>query len=432
MRLGISLTLVVFVALGCAPAAPSSIRSSAPPSPTAPAAASASPSAPAATLAPASASPAPAVSPLLIDWEHVATVGLDLTLDDMGVRVVVTGEGTLLVLGTRQDPATEEYAPIPTIWWSADGRMWSKANLPDVLPNRDEIWDIAGGDFGAIAVGRSGPDAAVWLSSDGRTWERIHDSGFQPGDMRMVGSTPKGLVAFGPGTPAASDPRPQIWTSADGHDWLRATNETGLRVADGISALIAAPDRVMAFVGSSETRDLGDRVEVWETSGRAEWRRVATLVDPGGISAAAHGPRGWIALGEATWTSVDGRSWTERPQAPGPTVAATDVGFISASSTYTGGGGCIEPWPNFAEGRTWTSLDGGAWQMMPADPQFDRAAIFEFVVRGRSIFGFGGSFVEGEGIVRLAVWSATLPEATGAGRDDARPPEGDTGEGCGP
>jgi hypothetical protein len=430
MRFRIWLTLPIIVAIGCAPVAPTSSTTGALPSQASSAAVSASPSVPAPTPAPASASPVPDASPLVIDWERLATVGLDM--NDLSVRAVVTGEGTLLVLGTRQDPATEEYEPIPAIWWSADGSSWSIADVPELSGNRDEIWDIAAGDYGAIAVGRSGQDAAVWLSSDGRTWERIHDAGFRPGDMRMVGSTPKGFVAFGLGTPTASDPRPQIWTSADGHDWLRATNETGLRVADGISALVAAPDRLTAFVGSSDTRDLGDRVEVWETSGRAEWRRVATLVDPGGISAAAHGPRGWIALGEATWTSVDGRSWTERPQAPGPAVATTDVGFISASSTYTGGGGCAEPWPNFAEGRTWTSLDGRAWQMMRADPQFDTAAIFEFVVRGRSLYGFGGLFVEGEGVVRLAVWSATLPETTEAGRNDPRPSAGDMGEGCGP
>ena len=316
---------------------------------------------------------------------------------------------------------TFEDVGIPGIWTSKDGLRWRAAEIepPDPVTEYTslELVDITIGGPGLVAVGfdREYERAVVYTSVDGDEWRRVHDAGFAPGRMLMVGATDQGLVAFGDEYPRS---RKVIWTSTDGSKWLRATNKSGLEVANGVTELVADGGRLTAFV-APRRRPGGPRpsVEVWQTAGRAVWKKVATLPGSKGASIryAAHGPLGWLALDEAkAWTSPDGMVWRRSPMAPDIAngtgqLIADPAGFLVVETVYTE----IECTPPPGDtgsvaigGLTWTSSDGRTWQQMPARRDFVEQGINVAFVRNRTLIGIGPSH---RGGVPQRAWTTRLP-----------------------
>lgn len=341
--------------------------------------------------------------------------GLD-GLTDLRATASVGTTTVLLGRGPYVDDAQRSI-----IWRSTDGRHWERT----LRTSTDQrISAITAGGPGFVAVGANGTQAAVWTSKDGVTWRPVVDSAFERGWMQSIVATRSGLVAFG----GRSDTDSRvIWTSPDGIAWLAATNESGLRVARGVEAVAAWDGRALAFVGPGDT--LG-RVEVWATTGRAEWEQVATL--PGGdrftVYRAAGGPRGWVALGATdsatpyvAWYSDDGRHWEEAETAPDvyTSIIGVDAGFIATGAVGSlGGETCGDQRDH--HGHTWTSADGRTWQRMAVRKDFEWASVSQLMVVGRNLVGIGGSYPGPEHFFDSFVptrWTAPLPRTSLA--DDA-------------
>jgi len=335
----------------------------------------------------ASAPPA-AAKPLIVDWTRRSVAGLDGLTE---TRATASNGGTVVLLG--HGPHDSDAQQRSMIWRSTDGRHWERT----LRTSTDQrINAITAGGPGFVAVGSNGTQAAVWTSKDGVTWRPVVDSAFERGRMQSIVATKGGLVVFG----GRSDTDSRvIWTSPDGIEWLAATNESGLRVARGVEAVAAWNGQALAFVAPGDT--LG-RVEVWATTGRAEWERVATL--PGGdrftVYRAAGGPLGWVALGATdsatpyvAWHSGDGRHWEKAATGPDvwTSVIGVDAGFIATGSVGSLGDETCGDQRDF-HGHTWTSADGRTWQRMAVSTDFEWASVSELMVVGRNLVGIGGSY----------------------------------------
>jgi hypothetical protein len=423
---GLFSTLLVAVVLaGCSssvsssPTASSPIQSGGPPDMASASAAVATQPAPTVSLTPASGGDP-------IEWSA------PVAIDEVPFEYAFDARPGKFVVAANTD-----------LWVSADGVRWDQHSL--LKQEYVTLNDVAIGPRGIVAVGDEGIVAAdnttvgfravVLWSVDGEVWNRIEDPGFEDGQMRLVGATPQGFVAFG------SDFRGNaaIWTSPDGRDWLRATNETGLDVARGVRLLIQGDGRLTAIVGPpGDGYADASEFAVWQTEGRAEWKRTGTLSGGGGgvLRGAYGGGRGLVVGYERAWTSADGVQWDvavhprgDRPAEisdvatfPGGYVA---VGWTGSSPGDTCGGN--EPWI----GRTWTSADGREWH---EEETFEGAAISRLVPLDGSIVGLGLSMTE-PGEIASVMWTAPLPASLGGPRPTPAPTPSPTpapsSDGCG-
>jgi hypothetical protein len=385
-----------------------------------------SPTPAAAPSTPTSSTSGPA-KPLVVDWTRRAVAGLTGLTE---IRASVSGQGAMLLLGTL-GPNEDAQGP-STIWRSTNGRDWDPVLEP---PIDQRLVAITAGGPGFVAVGTDDRQAVVWTSRDGQRWRQIVDDSFDRGSMQTVVATRSGVVAFGHRWDTDSR---VIWTSPDGIQWLAATNETGLRVARGLEAVASTDGRAIAFVGAEA--DQSGPVEVWETTGRAEWRKIATLQGAGNavIFAATTGPRGWVALGssdpdlpDAAWFSEDGTAWG--PATTGPDVRSAVIG-VDAGFVATGSRGSLQDETcgdrGDYHGHTWTSSDGRVWQRMHPSADFEWASISTLQVVGFNLVGMGGRY-PGEHLSSSFVptrWTASLPADS---RPDSPPDRVSEPHGCG-
>jgi hypothetical protein len=412
MRPAASLVLLAALAVACtaapqaSPSPPEATSPSASPATTAepasapPASPSVSPSAPPTLTPPTSAIPSPMATPsaapsagtgLGIEWRQgAANFGPDVKI--RGSAVI---DGRIVVIGARF--LDDETGHITAIWWEDGDLVWRLAALPPFDPYEDSLTGIVAGGPGLIAVGSRG---LLWVSADGRSWESIAGAGLPPDATIRVASD--GLIALGWDDGEFSG----ALISTDGRHWRRSTDETTQRVAHGADLLAGSGDQLTAFVYE------GARVTVWRASAAESWTSIGELPGSRGawIVAAAVGPQGWIALGDArgplAWTSRDGLNWELAENAPpAHRTAAFGVaaGFVVVRAHDPVGGCVIEPGNMRTE--TWTSSTGHIWRLV--DEIADGATIVSLRRRGQTLIGIG-LIGEKQG----AVWTARLPDAS--------------------
>jgi hypothetical protein len=383
--------------------------------------------------------------PLTVAW---ARAGVDAGFGDVGAMSASATFGDRFVVVGRRDAVDSEGAQrtLPAIWFSDDGFRWQPADVEDGDIEGIRIHDVTVGGPGLVAVGDEYASAtvraAVWSSTDGRRWVRVHDEGFSPGRMWHVGATDQGIVAFGDDCLCIyGQGRRVIWTSADGRDWLRATNETGLEVAKGVRTLVGADGGLTAFVHDADSVHAATRpIEVWRTSGRADWARVGELPgsEGGDLFQAAQGPRGWVATGTtgsggmAAWTSADGIAWDVSPTAAGrvTSLLADRAGFVAvgARSTSTG---CLEM-PGEFVGQTWASSDGRVWREIRSEKEWVGEGISQLLQRAQTVIGVGLSYETMFSAPDGVVWTATMPTTSlEAGPLPVSTPRPSPTQGCG-
>ena len=245
----------------------------------------------------------------------------------------------------------------------------------------------------------------------------------------MIVATRSGLVAFGDRTDTDSK---VIWTSPDGIDWLAATNASGLQVARGVTAVAAIDGRAIAFVAVGN--DARGPIEVWGTTGRAEWQQLAQLSDEADayVWQAAAGPRGWVAFGspgggktDSAWYSADGETWELAPTGPDvwAAVIGVDAGFVATGAVGSLGDDTCGDQRDY-HGQTWTSADGRSWQRMTPTADFEWASIAAMLDIGSNLVGIGVSY-PGEHFsssAEPARWTAPLPRVPGETTSDTAPP----------
>ncbi len=399
-----------------------------------------SPSTAAATAEPTSAPEPTAKSvkanrPLVIDWDPASIRGLDHPTERFDGSAA--NGSTWLIAGSRRRILPDgDYDERGAIWRSEGGSRWDL-----VLELQDGfVTAIAANGPGFVAVGamKSVDRAAVWSSRDGRSWQPVDDAAFDGGVMREVGVTASGIVAFGEVGGYTDDSKAAIWTSPDGISWLRATNTSGLRVAAGLEALVQDPGRLTAFVRSSDAE--ADAIEVWTTTGRAEWQKVGVLPRSSEtvVTNAAHGLQGWVAAGNSggfgpgvAWRSTDGVTWHRVDGGPDTAVALLADGSGFVATGYVGslfGETCGDPRPFQAE--TWTSTDGRVWHKMPNKDSFGEAAITALFRHDRTLTGVGLRQGEDMQEPEAVAWEAALPVLS---KDDSGPGKPSAvAHGCGP
>lgn len=434
MKTAAALAFVASLLVACSAAQPS-------PSPTREGsptpAASGSPAPPDSTPAPTS-SPTPTAPPDAADarfeWgEPVEMTGLGGHWPER--PIVAHANGTyVMVEGTR-------------IWVSSDATAWASADSPVREDSMIELNGLVTSGLGFMIVGTESIDAdddgspedsaAVVLSStDGRRWERQADWRFAHAAMNSVARSRQGIVVFGSTRGAG----PSIWTSTDGAAWLKATNETGLEVSRGVTALAEHDGRLTAFVSHQGPGDFDyGPVDVWQTEGRADWQKVGSLPEANAlVIRATFGGGRWLALGITppdgdapgadAWTSIDGRVWTRVtvPDEVHGAIAGWDDGMIAASHTGSGPGETCGGSGPFI-GRSLISMDGGDWLTVP--PTDGAAASALFVVDDQ-VVAIGLS-LEADGNVIPVRWLAPLPRAVAVPAPTPTPTPAPTSEGCG-
>jgi hypothetical protein len=221
-----------------------------------------------------------------------------------------------------------------------------------------------------------GSDTATAL--DAYVWTRVSDPDLGgPGEqvIHSVRLTSAGLVAVG-----TDDERSAIWWSPDGEDWVRTDDPAGafgtvssaygdesvmwlLDVTDNGSRMVAVGidllDRAgVSSVGNPKVKSMA----FWYSDDGLAWNRVPHDEELFGMGAAflnrpvkvTTTDFGFMAVGEAIWTSADGMTWL-RQEAPGhfvTDVIATDDGFLLVGQDRAG---------DEYRPAAWYSSDGITW-----------------------------------------------------------------------
>jgi hypothetical protein len=372
-------------------------------------------------------------------------------------------------------------------WRSADGGgTWSAVNVPEpsgALATPVRLVSGPGGFFAVWEVARSVGakkhkkavrSAAVVSSPDGTTWSETGQI-IQPdyAELDRLGGSGTGLSALMKTTAGT----PAVLRSADGRTWQRlgdgvlsadsAKNLAGLAVLPSatvvvgrrgtgdayLSALGGAgdvdlakipgmlhPDRTITALATSGVQIVavgsgsGDAA-VWITHDGRTWQRAQTPrgSGPSRLSAAVHGPQGWVAVGSSgggpgpagttrqsplVLTSVDGSGWQAATEFPG------GGGVVPSAVTY-GPAGYVVVGKAGGKAAAWWSADLGTWRRTDLGPG-DGRWMSGVAATSAGYVAVGGRQMNAD-TVQPAVWtsmdgrkwtavdSVPLPPGTGTG-----------------
>jgi hypothetical protein len=220
----------------------------------------------------------PTASPPQTGWVEVHP---DYSTDPVDLRAVAADDGVFVAVGD-----TSLADGVDPVWFSADGRTWTRApqaTAPDSL----SLWDVIADGPGFVAVGVDhGGDPAAWTSSDGQAWEK--SSVDLPTDIGNVDSifgvvrTTDGMLAWG----RVHGNDAYVWASQDGHSWESIQDESvfGGEGDQSIAWIVETADGFTA--GGSErprrSTAAGDPVE-WTSSDGVTWTRAQADVTEMGI-----------------------------------------------------------------------------------------------------------------------------------------------------
>ena len=161
--------------------------------------------------------------------------------------VRAAGPGFVIGGGTGSQQVSVTGGPASTvpvdaaIWWSADGRSWTKATLQRGAAGGAYVSGIFVGADGMVGVGSAtgGKESAAWTSSDGRTWTPIglsYNGLPSPTPSQPTLPSPS-IVDDGTHMVAIGTTTGQVatwWSSTDGTTWtpLAASGATGTTPAE--------------------------------------------------------------------------------------------------------------------------------------------------------------------------------------------------------
>jgi hypothetical protein len=250
------------------------------------------------------------------------------------------------------------------------GKVWERVSAPNILGSVTAVRSINAASFGIVAVGFSGGRAVAWRSDDGRSWIAATGVGGAAGaDMKDVSSNSRGAIAVG--TLAAGGS--VVWTSTDGQRWARQQPEAFKRAN---VTLVAASE--LGIIAAGDTLEPGQRAgrgRIWFSADGTSWQVVHDVNHVQDVGA-AHGR--FVVVGCDTsgsagkctqsraWSSPDGRLWTA---ASFPKTKATFSRLLSTSTGFTAGGAFVDL-PD-APRIMWSSADGTSWQELPDAPKLN-------------------------------------------------------------
>ncbi|MFB4311664.1 hypothetical protein [Actinomadura sp. GTD37] len=255
------------------------------------------------------------------------------------------------------------------LWLSPDGgRTWTGVKVPQAQGSYGPMKGLAVGPtgFATVREGRqtTGPKkhrrtkrfGVLFTSPDGRTWRAA--SRFAGSGVELFDGTASGLAVVVAGAKGART----VLRSADGRTW-----QPGGSVPAGVrgSGLTVAGAGRLSLSGQRGDDAYLHGVDLRAVPGAVNAERsVRSLATAPGLSVAVGGTNG----GAAIWTAPDGLQWT-RAQLPGATrgwlsdAAHGSRGWLAVGRAAGAGGAPAAP-------LAMTSQDGLAWQKtaFPAGP----------------------------------------------------------------
>lgn len=267
-------------------------------------------------------------------WRDVGTLPLDTITQVLGGTVtsrqtVVTGAKTM----------GEDVDAVIAVRDAQGGEVSVDLSAVEGLqrPDRAVTAVTVAGDR-TVAVGGADGDASVWTSADGRSWKRAQGQGAvlaRRGIQRLTDVTHGGRGWLAVGFDNGQGRRPLVVTSADGNTWQAVDGDEAFRPGRrplSTNAAAAGPGGyvIVGEEGSSAAAWFSADLRTWE---RAKGAGDEDLESDGGMSmlSVTAAGNGFVAVGSlndpnadggspvrpALWTSADGRTWSlQRPELP--------------------------------------------------------------------------------------------------------------------
>jgi hypothetical protein len=304
--------------------------------------------------------PSPAVAPLSDGWRRLLPTSTRGYFVESGLNLVASGPRGSVALG-----AVSKCKGMGG-FWSRDAETWHVVRYPPTIRGAPTkcfaVTSVVATDTGFIAVGGTRPPP------------------MSPGDFVMADDPEFPIDGL-------------IWTSSDGDVWeLVDTGKTFVR---------RAPYSVASDGKLSVATVASSGADVATTTDGVHWTTIRLGADAS-VEAVAHGPRGWVAVGQrregvktysVLWRSDDGRRWTTVDGVAGyalDRVAAGPARFVVRG--YDG-----------QRAMFLTSTDGRAWSETPAPREYVPPSP---VVAGDRFLAFGvtGYVDEGPSHPKPAMW----------------------------
>jgi hypothetical protein len=232
-------------------------------------------------------------------WE---TLEPNWGVERLALTAVAARGPTFVVVADTSRPGEPAGTPI---WWSTDGRAWTRASGITSV----NVTDVVATESGFVATGIDQDGAAAFRSDDGRTWEQVLDPPRSSSYDALWGaaSTSRGLYVTG----IVGEERPAIYRSGDGRSWIR----TDLRAPAGRGS-----DTFICDVRDAPGGGVIATGEVRED----------------GIGSDA----GYVA----TWTSPDGVRWSAAERTPdNPLTRCNDLAASHRIATTEAGAVRVDP-----------------------------------------------------------------------------------------
>ncbi len=327
-----------------------------------------------------------------INW-HSTHVPAQLGL---GPFLAASG-GRLYMVGIGKETSSRNVQ----VWSSADGAQWEQVSNPGFEPDFVPRATIAYEGGGLVVVGELTPSEAVvpqiWLSADGKTFAKAQiplpgagsATGSGSGEIVAVATAAGQLVAFGDHDIVDVTKSPEVrgldsWHSADGSTWTHSE----LAGSDGYSAIsMTAWSGGFAALATQPGVDAG--YGVWTSPDGIAWDRAGSIAAFGAVAIVAL-PHRLVVVGSkqdaklgmvpASWSSVDGTSWTGSAAPVSGFGAMFDAATVVGSSLLAIGvshvgsaspAGVPSPsMPALVPPSIWLSNDGSTWQLLGSAPAF--------------------------------------------------------------
>jgi len=289
--------------------------------------------------------PAPPVVEYPAGWHQLAEHEPFLGRDGAGFVVL---NDTLYMLG-GWNPGQFPFAPTTNeVWSSTDGATWIQVHADtraDWEPRhmagwvafKGQLW-IVGGDANS---GHYQSD--VWSSPDGTTWTKItnaapwgprvlHYTVVYDGRIYVMGGqTMREMI---PGATSPDIFYSDVWSSSDGVTWEKLTSDAPWGPRGIICGSVVFNDRMWVIGGGTYWSADPDRAgagsnQVWSSVDGVNWKLESTAPwSPRRYhNALVHDGKLYVIAGienddigehptNDVWSSVDGVTWTQEPDAP--------------------------------------------------------------------------------------------------------------------
>ena len=347
-----------------------------------------------AELMPPMAAPAPPERPAPRRRWVAAVVAAVIVLALIGVVA-----GGMLVWGEEEppvitDPTTTTLTTPNTLTFpppdaSGAGARWTRVPHENAVFGAEsaQIYDVAFGASGYVAIGVADSATTVWTSADGAIWVQQPANSEVFGDaswVHLLTAAGPGFVAIGHESSGAA-----VWTSADGTSWARAPVDSSTFANASISGLASGSGHIVA--GGSQDGEAA----IWHSGDGYTWE-PATVADGSGgsiVDISVGGP-GFVAVGSgsggspAVWTSGDGLTWAR--VSTGEVFSNTSIWALASTSTSTIAVGQDNSFNEDGHPALWASPEGVAWTRVDLDPDlFERSEIWDVIADGSAYVAVG-------------------------------------------